>query len=87
VEAGGCFEDSGREAVVRLGDVTSRLGSRNVNPPAAMAANLTFLEAQNIVDVGDIEPDSDHVPGIIVRRVIMSTGGWVGAPNAPGASW
>jgi len=71
----------------RLGNAAFRLGSRNFNPSAAMAADVTFLEAQNIVDVGDIAPDAVHLPGIFVQHVIMSTGGWVGTPNAPGASW
>ena len=56
-------------------------------PPAAMAAQVTFLEAQNLVEVGDIEPDAVHLPGIFVQHVIQSTGGWVGKPNDPGASW
>jgi len=71
----------------RLGNAAFRLGSRNFNPAAAMAAKVTFLEAQNIVEVGEIEPDSVHLPGIFVQHVIASTGGWVGNANAPGASW
>lgn len=71
----------------RLGNIAFRLGSRNFNVPAAMAGATTFVEAQNIVGVGEIEPDAVHLPGIFVQHVIQSTGGWVGKPNDPGASW
>ncbi|MGE0819286.1 MAG: CoA transferase subunit A [Candidatus Nanopelagicales bacterium] len=71
----------------RLGNLAFRLGSRNFNVPAAMAGKVTFVEAQNIVEVGAIEPDSVHLPGIFVQHVVQSTGGWVGNPNPPGASW
>ena len=70
----------------RLGNAAFRLGSRNFNPPAAMAAKVTFLEAQHIVEVGDIAPDEVHLPGIFVQHVIASTGGWVGNPNPPGGA-
>lgn len=71
----------------RLGNLAFRLGSRNFNVPAAMAGAVTFVEAQSIVDVGVLAPDDIHLPGIFVQHVIESTGGWVGTPNAPGASW
>lgn len=71
----------------RLGNLAFRLGSRNFNVPAAMAGRVTICESQNIVNVGDIEPDAVHMPGIFVQRVIESTGGWVGNPTAPGGSW
>ncbi|MCA0329014.1 MAG: 3-oxoacid CoA-transferase subunit A [Actinobacteria bacterium] len=71
----------------RLGNLAFRLGSRNFNVPAAMAGAVTFVEAQNIVEVGAIEPDAVHLPGVFVQHVIQSTGGWVGNPNPPGASW
>ena len=60
---------------------------RNLNHPAAMAAEVVFLEAQHIDDIGEIEPVAVHLPGIFVQHVIHSTGGWVGSANAPGASW
>lgn len=69
----------------RLGNVAFRLGSRNFNVPAGMAGAVTFCEAQQIVEVGDIEPDAVHLPGIFVQHVIQSTGGWVGNPLPPGA--
>ena len=71
----------------RLGNLAFRLGSRNFNVPAAMAGAVTFVEAQQVVEVGDIEPDAVHLPGIFVQHVVASTGGWVGNPNPPGASW
>lgn len=68
----------------RLGNVAFRLGSRNFNVPAAMAGRVTLVEAQHIVEIGEIEPDQVHLPGIFIQHVIQSTGGWVGNPNQPG---
>ena len=71
----------------RLGNAEFRLGSRNFNPSAAMAARVTLLEAQRLVEVGDSAPDAVHLPGIFVQHLVESTGGWVGTPKAAGASW
>jgi 3-oxoacid CoA-transferase subunit A len=56
----------------RLGNLAFRLASRNFNVPAAMAGRVTFCESQSIVDVGDIEPDDVHLPGVFVQHVVQS---------------
>ena len=56
----------------RLGNLAFRLASRNFNVPAAMAGHVTFCESQSIVDVGEIDPDGVHLPGIFVQNVIQS---------------
>lgn len=56
----------------RLGNATFRLASRNFNVPAAMAGRVTFCETQSVVEVGDVDPDSIHLPGIFVQHVIQS---------------
>jgi 3-oxoacid CoA-transferase subunit A len=56
----------------RLGNLAFRLASRNFNVPAAMAGRVTFCESQSVVEVGEIDPDGVHLPGIFVQHVIQS---------------
>jgi 3-oxoacid CoA-transferase subunit A len=65
----------------RLGNLAFRLASRNFNVPAAMAGRVTFCESQSIVEVGEIDPDSVHVPGIFVQHVVHSQPGQFEAPT------
>lgn len=37
----------------------------------AKAAKITIAEVEEIVDVGDIQPDEIHLPGIFVDRIIQ----------------
>lgn len=39
----------------------------------AKAAKLTIVEAEEIVDIGDIHPDLIDIPGIFVNRIVLST--------------
>jgi 3-oxoacid CoA-transferase len=39
----------------------------------AKAAKVTIVEAENIVPVGEIEPDNVHLPGIYVDRIVRAT--------------
>ncbi|CAG0898280.1 unnamed protein product [Darwinula stevensoni] len=45
--------------------------ARNFNPPMCKAAKVTIAEVEEIVDVGKIEPEFVHVPGIYVHRVFL----------------
>jgi 3-oxoacid CoA-transferase A subunit len=45
--------------------------ARNFNPVMASAAKITIVEAENIVEPGDIDPDCIHTPGIYVKRVVL----------------
>jgi 3-oxoacid CoA-transferase subunit A len=67
----------------RLGNLAFRLASRNFNVPAAMAGGVTICESQYIVDVGEIDPDAVHVPGIFVQHVVQSRVGNFEAPVFP----
>ncbi len=53
------------------GNARFHAAARNFNVPAAMAASITILEAEEIVPVGSIGPDDVHLPGIFVQRVIV----------------
>jgi 3-oxoacid CoA-transferase subunit A len=39
----------------------------------ATAATTTVVEVEELVDVGTIEPDCVHTPGIYVHRIVKST--------------
>jgi 3-oxoacid CoA-transferase A subunit len=54
-----------------LGNLQFRLAQRNFNPIMAMAAKITIVEVENdIVPVGELDPDQIHVPGVYVDRLV-----------------
>lgn len=54
-----------------FGNLQFRLAQRNFNPIMAMAAAITIVEVENdIVALGELDPDQVHVPGIYVDRVV-----------------
>ena len=57
----------------RAGNLMFRKTARNFNPVMATAARVTVVEAEEIVDIGAIEPDCVHTPGIYVQRIVQST--------------
>jgi 3-oxoacid CoA-transferase len=57
----------------RLGNVQFRYAANNFNGAMARNARVTVVEAEHIVEPGEIEPTAVHVPGIYVDRVIQST--------------
>lgn len=54
----------------RWGNLTFKQSGRNFNPVMAMAAKLTIVQSQHIVELGDIPPENVHTPGIFVDRVL-----------------
>jgi 3-oxoacid CoA-transferase/3-oxoacid CoA-transferase subunit A len=46
----------------------------NFNPMIATAAKVTIAEVEELVDVGQIDPDHIHTPGIFVQRIFKGTG-------------
>ncbi|MFL6561774.1 MAG: CoA transferase subunit A [Bacillus sp. (in: firmicutes)] len=56
-----------------LGNLVFRKTSRNFNPLAAMAGKITIAEVEEIVGVGDLNPEEIHTPGIYVQRVLLGT--------------
>ncbi len=46
--------------------------ARNFNPIMATAAKVTIAEVEEIVEAGEIDPDSVHTPGIFVQRVFKA---------------
>jgi 3-oxoacid CoA-transferase subunit A len=54
----------------RLGNLVYRRTARNFNPNAATCGKITVAEVEMIVDVGELDPDEIHTPGIFVHRVV-----------------
>ena len=46
--------------------------ARNFNPLAAMAAKVCVVEVEEIVEIGEIDPDQVHLPGIYVQRLVLN---------------
>jgi 3-oxoacid CoA-transferase subunit A len=53
------------------GNLQFRKTARNFNQPMATASKLTIAEVEEIVPVGSLDPDSIHIPGIYVKRMIL----------------
>lgn len=54
-----------------MGNLVYRRASRNFNPLMAMAADLVIVEAEEIVEVGCLDPDEIMTPGVMVDLVIQ----------------
>ncbi|USQ77407.1 CoA transferase subunit A [Ornithinimicrobium cryptoxanthini] len=57
----------------RHGNVVFHASARNFNPAAAMAGRLTIVEAEEVVEAGEIPPDAVHLPGVFVQRIVQLT--------------
>lgn len=53
------------------GNLVFRKTARNFNPAMATAATITVAEVEEIVELGSLDPDHIHTPGIYVNRVIQ----------------
>lgn len=51
------------------GNLIFRSTARNFNEPMAMAGKITIAEVEELVEVGQLNPDQIHVPGIYVNRI------------------
>ncbi len=54
------------------GNLVFRKTARNFNPACAMAGKICVAEVEELVEVGDIEPDHVHLPGIYVDRIVVN---------------
>ncbi|MDR2231033.1 MAG: CoA transferase subunit A [Flavobacteriaceae bacterium] len=53
------------------GNLIFRSTSRNFNPVMAMAGKITIAEVEELVEVGELNPDEIHTPGIYVHRIFQ----------------
>jgi 3-oxoacid CoA-transferase subunit A len=54
-----------------LGNLIYRKTARNFNPVMATAARVTIAEVEQIVAVGELDPERIDTPGIFVTRVVL----------------
>lgn len=53
----------------KAGNLVFRKTSRNFNPLAAMCGKVTIAEVEELVEIGELDPDEIHTPGIFVQRL------------------
>jgi 3-oxoacid CoA-transferase subunit A len=56
----------------KAGNLVFRKTARNFNPAVAMAGKVCVVEVEQLVEVGDIDPDHVHLPGIYVDRIVVN---------------
>lgn len=54
----------------RAGNLIYNKTARNFNPNVAMAGKVTVAEVEQLVEVGELDPDQVHTPGIFVHRIV-----------------
>jgi 3-oxoacid CoA-transferase subunit A len=53
------------------GNLIYKATSRNFNPLMAMAGKITIAEVEELVEVGELDPNAIHTPGIFVQRIFQ----------------
>ena len=56
----------------RLGNLVYRKSARNFNPMAVTAGKIAIAEVEELVEVGELDPESVHTPGVFVNRLIVA---------------
>ncbi|WP_328911785.1 MULTISPECIES: CoA transferase subunit A [unclassified Streptomyces] len=56
----------------RHGNCAFHAAARNFNPLCATAGRITLVEAERIVEPGELPPDAVHLPGVYVDRVVAA---------------
>lgn len=54
------------------GNLVYRKTARNFNPAVAMAGTVCIVEVEEIVALGELDPDCVHTPGIYVDRIVLN---------------
>lgn len=53
----------------KFGNLIFRKTARNFNPMIATAGKITVAEVEELVEVGELDPDQIHTPGVFVQRI------------------
>ena len=56
----------------KAGNLVFRKTARNFNPDCAMAGKFTIAEVEQVVEIGEIDPDDIPLPGIYINRVVLN---------------
>ena len=54
----------------RHGNLVFNKAARNFNPLAAMAGRICIAQVEQLVEPGELDPDSIHLPGVFVHRIV-----------------
>lgn len=58
----------------RLGNLVFERAARNFNPLIALAADLVIVEVDELVEVGEIDPEVVVTPGVLVHKIVVAGG-------------
>jgi 3-oxoacid CoA-transferase subunit A len=58
----------------KWGNLVFRKSARNFNPMMAAAARVTIVEAEDIVELGELDADCIVVPSVYVKRIVQAVG-------------
>lgn len=56
----------------KFGNLVYQGAARNFNPVMAMAADLVIVQADEIVEVGEIDPEVVITPGVFVDMILSN---------------
>ncbi len=59
-------------AADRSGNLVFRKTARNFNPMVATCGKITVAEVEKVVEIGSLDPESIHTPGIFVNRIVQT---------------
>lgn len=57
----------------KFGNLIYRKTARNFNPMMATAGKITVAEVEELVEIGELDPDEIHTPGVFVQRIFQGT--------------
>ena len=58
----------------KAGNLIFKATAKNFNPMMAMAGKVTVAEVEELVEVGELDPNQIHIPGIFVQRIFQGVG-------------
>ena len=56
----------------KAGNLIFHKTARNFNPECAMAGKITIAEVEQVVEIGELDPDEIHLAGIFVQRIVLN---------------
>ncbi len=55
----------------KFGNLVFRKTARNFNPMIATAGKITVAEVEELVEIGELDPDQIHTPGVYIQRIFQ----------------
>ena len=56
----------------RMGNLVYRKSARNFNPMAVTAGRIAIAEVEELVEIGELDPECIHTPGVFVNRMVVA---------------